>query len=135
MKSTIRQGVFETNSSSTHACVILPVKEYMRWKNENLYIVPLIDEETATSSFVVMTYDELKNKYLDEYLKESSTDKITKDNFSRDSFEYFLDSHYNIVRYDQFGHCYYGYLETDKTLFTTPSGDVMVAYCYYGYDG
>lgn len=27
------------------------------------------------------------------------------------------------------------YFETDNTSFTTPSGDQVVAMCYYGYDG
>lgn len=37
MKTTIRTGSFETNSSSTHALVMTTVDEYREWKNGNLY--------------------------------------------------------------------------------------------------
>ena len=63
MRITIRQGAFETNSSSAHAIVIMPEKDYETWQNEKSYldlsdelddpyikVVPwasFVDEETA----------------------------------------------------------------------------------------
>ena len=40
---SIRQGVFETNSSSAHAIVIMPEKDYNEWQSEKSY-VNLVDE-------------------------------------------------------------------------------------------
>lgn len=38
MKQSIRYGVFETNSSSTHSVVLLNDKEYNDWKNGKIRI-------------------------------------------------------------------------------------------------
>ena len=38
MKISIRQGVFETNSSSAHAIVIMPEEDYETWQNEKSYL-------------------------------------------------------------------------------------------------
>lgn len=43
MKISIRQGVFETNSSSSHAIVIMTNKEYENWQKDKSY-VNLVDE-------------------------------------------------------------------------------------------
>ena len=43
MRMSIRQGVFETNSSSAHAIVIMPEKDYDEWQSEKSY-VNLVDE-------------------------------------------------------------------------------------------
>ena len=43
MRMSIRQGVFETNSSSAHAIVIMPEKDYNEWQSEKSY-VNLVDE-------------------------------------------------------------------------------------------
>ena len=43
MKCSIRNGVFETNSSSTHATVYVDEDEYSRWKDDRTYL--LINEE------------------------------------------------------------------------------------------
>ena len=37
MKLSIRQGVFETNSSSVHAVVYMYDEDYNKWKNEGKY--------------------------------------------------------------------------------------------------
>ena len=63
MKISIRRGAFETNSSSAHAIVIMPEKDYETWQDEKSYldlsdelddpyikVVPwasFVDEETA----------------------------------------------------------------------------------------
>lgn len=43
MRISIREGVFETNSSSVHAIVVMTGEEYDRWQNEKTYI-NLVDE-------------------------------------------------------------------------------------------
>ena len=34
----IRQGVFETNSSSTHSITIAPESDFNKWKNGDVYL-------------------------------------------------------------------------------------------------
>ena len=97
----IRQGVFETNSSSTHALAICTQEEWDKLQSGeylvNEYSINEIinkddpnainDPDDWNSRYV--TYDELYNQ---------------------SSFEFF------------------------NNHFTTPSGDEMVAWGYYGYD-
>ena len=132
MKMSIRNGVFETNSSSVHACVILPLDEYSRWKNNNFYVRPVRDG--SLSKFEVLSDDEV-GRYLDEFLKEK--DGATRENYSEDDFDEWLDWNHNLVRYKKFGYNSYEeyYYDSDVTTFETPSGDVMVAESYFGYDG
>jgi len=42
MNTTIRRGVFETNSSSTHSITILSQKDYDKWRNEDLFYDQLV---------------------------------------------------------------------------------------------
>lgn len=130
MKLSIRQGVFETNSSSVHAIVILPLDEYNRWKDNNFYVRSVRDG--SLSKFEVLSDDEVSG-YLDEFLKEKGA---TPENYSTDDFDEWLDWNYNLVRYKKFGYnSYEEYYDLDVTTFETPSGDVMVAESYFGYDG
>ena len=132
MKLSVRNGVFETNSSSIHACVILPEGDYNRWKSENLYV--RTSSEDGHSKFELMTRDEVEDKFLDEYLEGSSE---TKDDYDRSEFEDWLKWDKNLTRYEDYGYnkCGDNYFDSDIMKFVTPSGDVMVAANYYGYDG
>ena len=78
MKISIRQGVFETNSSSAHAIVIMPEKNYEIWQSEKSYldlsdelddpyvkVVPwasFVDEETA--------YDRMRQGFWQEGIED-----------------------------------------------------------------
>lgn len=43
-KYQIRQNVFETNSSSTHSMVLMPIDKYKDWKNGKLKYNPYLDD-------------------------------------------------------------------------------------------
>lgn len=92
-KVQIRQGVFETNSSSTHSITIVTEKEWDRFVNGEL----------------VLDYRELV--------------EVTDENKNDEDFETYEDFSNN------------EYLEHYITYFTTPSGDKMVAFGKYGYNG
>ncbi|MFI3231059.1 MAG: hypothetical protein R3Y29_05870 [bacterium] len=71
MKMTIRQGVFETNSSSTHAVTITTLETYNRWLSDELFIrlkggadYEFVEKEEILEKFRKM-YDE-KNQEFDE---------------------------------------------------------------------
>jgi hypothetical protein len=92
----VRNGVFETNSSSTHSICICTKSDYEKWKNGELVydswneaLVP-VSKCSDDDIYYCQTYE----KYEDDY-----------------------------------------YLEHYTVNFTTPSGDEMVAFGRYGYDG
>jgi hypothetical protein len=95
----IRQGVFETNSSSTHALAICTQEEWDKIKSGE-YVV---DEWDITKMFDVND-EVVKN---DEYERYVTYDEL----YNHSSCEFF------------------------NRHFTTPSGDQMVAWGYFGYDG
>ena len=130
MKLSVRQGVFETNSSSIHACVILPEDDYNRWKDDNLYVQS--SNENNHMKFTVVTKNEVESRFLDEYLSEISDS--SRDNYDRIDFEDWIKWDKNLTRYKdpKYGDDYY---DSDIMTFIIPSGDIMVAANYYGYDG
>lgn len=50
MKTTIREGVFETNSSSTHSLIMMEESKFKKWKDGELFYhedVPYIRDKEA----------------------------------------------------------------------------------------
>lgn len=128
MKRQIRCGVFETNSSSTHSITMMMKKDYDRWKKEGLYLCTSAGygwkKEDAPQINTLYTKDEVieflkKNEwYKDE---DTITDEMLEDLLN---VEVFVHSDYKK-----------GYLESYYEEFTTPSGETVVAFGQYGYDG
>ncbi len=119
----VRQGVFETNSSSVHSIAICTKNEFNAWRNGELYkndgwwgnsISPLKRKD-------FLTYDEAME------LIASSFDYRPRGE-SEDISEYL--EKYEIYDYENWG----SYYETDVTNYTTPHGEEIVAVCYYGYN-
>jgi hypothetical protein len=105
----IRIGTFETNSSSTHTLVIVSKKEFEKWKSGELL---LDDEKLKTKEQVEKDHSESIKKWHDGDIEELiSEERMTySDFFDRD-------------------------METFEQVHKTPSGDEIVAFGYYGYDG
>ena len=125
----IRNGVFETNSSSTHSLVMCMKNDYDKWVNREVYL----NNEAGWSS-----YSEYKNKQF--VTKEEAIDIITNNKYPTDIDlftmnndeleEYFKDNEiYTFDNYDN------DYLESFTEEFTTPNGDTVVSFGQYGYDG
>lgn len=140
----VRSGVFETNSSSTHSLNICTKSDYDRWKNDkdivfvgDSWLVGVKDfdgREFVTKSEII---DYLKKE------NESITDENRK--FPETISEYFEcdeDDWYSISPASEDGiYDFETYelnneeLETYAQEFTTPSGDEMVVFGAYGYQG
>ena len=111
----IRFGTFETNSSSTHSLCICTEDEYEKWKNGE------------------MVYDD-DYQSLHPLTEENSKKLIELNHFSRDELSW--DDYEFTTRnlaYDAAKE-YHDYLEYYDHYFTTPSGDEMVAFGWYGHD-
>ena len=108
MKMTIRNGIFETNSSMTHSLIICTKEEMEEWRNGELF-------RRRWGEDRLVTKEEMEKIIADE-----------REYADRDDFE----------TYDEFmsDHGYWE-LEHDGGELTSPSGDEMCWVAAYGRDG
>ena len=122
MKQTFRFNTFETNSSTTHAMVILGSEEENNlWNDGKLYVDwdgNIYTEEEVNAEFEA-------NK--EEFIKKSYYSLDKKD--EGDIFQEWLSD-------SGFYNCdtWWENLEQDCTTYTTKSGDTIYIHCAYGYD-
>lgn len=105
---TIRKGVFETNSSSTHSLTICSAEEYEKWqKGEVLFSWKneFVTKEEAVEE--IKQCDYVENK--EDIKNELKTDWYTAEDYF-DEYE----------------------LDTFEERYTTKSGDEVVAFGKYG---
>lgn len=146
----VRQGVFETNSSSTHTLTICSKDDYDKWKRGEVFwldnswhkldtdkdfVTPEELEELAEK------YNEEQQKRIDEGDKFAKVLDIEKVLNERPDYDSWDDSYWDIERSaleayttDDF-YVSNDELETYSKTFTSPSGDEMVAFGAFGYDG
>lgn len=123
MKRQIRKGVFETNSSSVHALSMCTENEFDRWENGELLFWKNKNKFGTREEII----EELKKatRYRGD-LRYPNTDWDDKYQVA-DIFEY-----ENIKTYDQFFED--ERYETYSDEYTTPGGETVVAFGYYGSD-
>lgn len=118
MKITIRQGVFETNSSSSHSLSITTLDKYNKWMNGEFY---LNAQGNGEANFI--TIDEMQDlliKY--DITKEKYPDDEEYNNYLED-FCY----ENNIYTYDS-------YYDADtmgipvNLTYTTPAGERIIVF-------
>lgn len=124
MKKQIRRGVFETNSSSTHSLTMMMKSDYERWEKEGLY---LFDGSGWSWDFNKPVTNAL-------YTREEAVEFVKNNRYYDSSYE--VDEEYlremDFISFDDEGS---EYLEGFYSEFTTPSGETIVAFGEYGYDG
>lgn len=106
----VRVGVFETNSSSTHTLVIMTKEQHDKFKKGELFL---------DGSHNVLTKEQIEAKYKDSIEKWHDGDVddfIASDNLSYESF------------YESAGEC-----EDFLQEYTSPSGEKIVVFGYFGY--
>lgn len=106
MKKQIRRGVFETNSSMMHSLQICTEEDYHKWENGEIYFDDDIEE-------LVPVTDDLAKEHEKSIIEDDYQQFLTKEEY-----------------YDHYGE----YYETYRHKFTTPSGENMVAFGYFGHD-
>lgn len=124
----IRHGVFETNSSSTHSITMCMESDFIAWKNGDVYL----NDNSGWSSYSI---------YKDQQFvtKEEAIDILTNNKYPpssdlsslsmEDLEEWFKES--EIYTYHNYGSEYF---EDYEDSITTPNGDTVVAFGYYGYN-
>ena len=120
MKKQIRVGVFETNSSMTHALTICTEEQYKKWQDGEIFWAKWDDKFVEREELMKEFKEDVKRGYWDG---EDSEDEF--DEWRRES---------GVVTYDEDEDDDDCYFENFFERFTTPSGDNMVAFGYYGHD-
>jgi hypothetical protein len=118
---TVRIGVFETNSSSTHSMTITTKKEFQAWKNGEVlfdeYSGVFITLEEANKEILQSLNED--GKMFPEINRQETEDKVRKDLGFQTYKEYMEDD----------------YLEDFSYSYTTPNGEEIIAFGKYGYNG
>lgn len=122
-----RHGVFETNSSSTHTLQILNAGDYKKLESGECLLSRWYDGVYTVEEAVKICVEEWNRwnqsnlKTVEEVMAMEYDDRMD-----------FLDSE----RFETLDHYMDDeYLETFSERFTTPSGDEIVVFGKYGYDG
>lgn len=133
----VRQGVFETNSSSTHSITIASQSDFDKWKNGEVYLndewwSDEINDPNKNKTF--LTVDEAVNlvKAWNDVYGDDDDDAVDYDSMGILEKEEKIKAHEIYTFEDYFSKIW---LETYKEHYTTEHGDDVVAFGYYGYDG
>lgn len=132
MKKQIRRGVFETNSSSVHSLTMCMESDYDRWQEDNLYLF------TGLGWCYPDNNKPEKNHFYtrEEAIEFEKTDKYVREDVNwTDEEEVNEILHENeFYDYEYFWNKYCEYYETFEETTTTPNGERVVAFGYYGHD-
>lgn len=128
---TIRENVFETNSSSTHSMTIMNFNDYERWKkepdacyDESTRKIISIDQRKAMIKKDIIEH---RQKYYPDRVLDKITDEEIQDYLNENLYYYPL----TYVEYQDTSD---SYLDHDVNYYTTESNDKIVILCKYGHD-
>ena len=123
----IRRGVFETNSSSVHSITMCMKEDYDKWKNGEVYLNKFFwGFESIYNKKQFVTKEEAIDIFMksrlntEEYLLELDAEELEKIFRSEEIYSY---DNYNTENFESFW-----------DTFTTPNGDTVVSFGYYGED-
>lgn len=140
MKVQVRANIFETNSSSTHSITIATQEDYDAWVNgKRLYDV----EEDVIIPVCTLT-DEQQREAMEDYKEEakkqmfwgawnSLTDEAKQAWYDKWYIKNMIsDDEDRFLSFSDFKDEYNGYYHFTEH-FTTPKGEEVVAFGYYGF--
>lgn len=130
----IRKGIFETNSSTTHSCVIMTEDQHEEWEEGLYYYNPSkwydpfknLPEEEKPVAHELYTQEEVL-----EFLAKIGDVYNPDEYYSADDFIY--EEAYWFVCYDRWKND--EYLEYDSTEYKTQGGENIIIECKFGRDG
>ena len=142
----VREGTFETNSSSAHNIVVVEDSQLEKWKNGEIFYVE--DGNKFVSRYEKENYD---NGLLGQLVLEHANDNVyqeeiceaIKENRLKEYVEeminddiLYVDSYERPLSFREWKSVWDNReLEQDHTTYTTPNGEKIHIYCQYGYDG
>ena len=134
----IRNGVFESNSSSTHSITMCSEEEFEALTTGTLLIHKWDDILKAADDIDVFPEEKIKEYYNRnkemfwkdyELLSDEEKEEVRK----RYEDKYSEKRHY--ITYREYMDKYSYNFETFVDSYTTKSGEKVIAFGYYGYDG
>lgn len=123
MKMQIRRGVFETNSSSVHSITMCTGSDFDRWTDGELLFW---EDEKKFGTREELIEDLKKDTWYDGKFRYPNINWDDKDQVS----DIFNDE--NIKTFNQYFQN--DWFETYWEAYTTPGGENIVAFGYYGHD-
>lgn len=129
MKIQIRRNVFETNSSSVHSITMCSKDDFKKWKNNSDYYFL----HRYGKPDIIGTKEEIINLLKAKTYKDGTPvySDIAWDNETSVK-DLFWEK--NILTSDEYFDKYNEYFETFVGYCTTPKGEEVVAFGYYGRD-
>lgn len=137
MKKQIRNGVFETNSSSVHSITLCTDTEYDKWKKGELVydywndkLIPAIeltDEEKCACRDI---YERQATPY---HMNWDELTDLVKESWYRSCGSQVRGNDENVKSFDEYWRMAEDY-ETFESSYTLPSGEKVIAFGYYGAD-
>ena len=130
MKRQIRKGIFETNSSSTHSLVMCLKSDFDRWENGEVLLFTgsgwCYPDDNAPQENHFYTKEQAI-----EFEKSSKYPPSEDMDWDSEEAEEYLQNNewYTCENYND------EYSEWFDDTYTTPSGEEVVAFGLYGYDG
>lgn len=125
MKRQIRRGVFESNSSSTHSLTMMMKDDYDKWKDSGKY--KFTDQYSSYGEKGELILNQLYSKdEVIEFIKSHGYEN-TDLYWDEDIFDEYRKEYGFELPDDE-----NEYLESYYKEFTTPSGEVVVAFGQYG---
>lgn len=125
MKVQVRRGVFETNSSSTHSLTMCSKTDYDKWRDGEL----LLNDSYSL---------DLKGDFVtrEDAVKALKNYKYCPDGLNFDDDEEVNEAlrECSIYTYDEYDNVYDEY-EWFRQEYETKSGEKVVAFGHYGWDG
>ena len=119
----IRQSIFETNSSSTHALSVCTAESYAKWAEGKLYWGGGEDGKDLELYTEEEVFDIVRKNW-DKYDWCSGFDRNDPDELRESAYNY------GYYTYDTYWN---EYLEEFEERFTTKGGEKLVAFGQYGY--
>lgn len=149
-KLQIRQGLFETNSSSTHTITIVDAEDFKNWKKGEVWYNESDDKFLPVDESIEENIKTIENDFLmdDEKLPELFKEKYRELKNLEEAIEAAEDDPELTIDYDNLrwdyqsfyvSHDFWRDVVTDEyedydESYTTKNGDKVVAFGYYGYN-
>jgi hypothetical protein len=136
----IRRNVFETNSSSTHSITMCSQSQFEDWKNGKILFDDWNKEFVKAKELTTADKEDAKNEYKRLYEVQSYYKKwedLSEDEVNKWYGKYYSENcnydNDDLMTYSDYFNSYD--LESYTSSYTSESGDKIIAFGKYGYDG